>query len=153
MIFGQVQNSRQRDEANVGRLFGLWMEGLDSLGAHLFPHFQGVKIIWRNTEYRRKNEKLLIGDVAKTDFDLTQGGTADVKAGHLATASELLLAKCQLAARFPNLWADHIGRMFFSWHGSTKSSLTLFEKPIKHCYARVTEHPVPIAHRDFRTRD
>jgi hypothetical protein len=50
-----------------------------------------------------------------------------------------------LAARFPNLRADHIGRMYCSGHGSTKSSLTLFEKRIKRCYAGVTTQILPAA--------
>jgi hypothetical protein len=76
-------------------------------------------------------------------FDQVQNSRQGVETSHLATGCELLLAEFQLAARFPNLWADHIGRMYFSRHGSAKSSLTLFEKPIRTCYARVTEHILP----------
>jgi hypothetical protein len=102
-------------------------------------HLRWVKVIWSDVENSRKNEKLLIRNVPKSDFDLTNGGPADVEARHLTARRELPLAEFHLAACFTNLWTDHIGRMFFSGHCSTKSSLTLFEKLIKSCYARVTE--------------
>jgi hypothetical protein len=138
MIFSQQPTGRRGCRVSASESFGLWVKGFRPPAAHLFPHLRRVKIIGSDTQYRGKNEKLLIRDVPKTNFDLTQGGTADVKAGHLAAGRELFLAEFQLTARFPNLRADHIGRMYFSGHGSTKSSLTLFEKWIKHCYARVT---------------
>jgi hypothetical protein len=144
MMFSQEPNVQQGCRVSAGRSFGLLAKGLWPFAAHLFPHLRRVKIIWRNAKHRGKNEKLRIGDVPKTDFNLTQGGTADVEAGHLATRCEFLLAEFQLATRFPNLWPYNIGRMYFTGHGSTKSSLTLFEKLVRGCYARVTEQVLPM---------
>src|SRR5882724_11105933 len=147
-MFSQKPSAQRGWGVNASRLFRLWVKGFWPFAAQLLPHFRRVKIIRCDVQYRGKDEKLIVGHVSKPNFYLAQCRTADVQPCHLAMCGELLLAECQLASRFANLWPNHIGWMFFTGHGSTKSSLTLFEKPLRYCYARVTE-----CNLIFRTRN
>jgi hypothetical protein len=100
-MFSQKPNGRRGFEDYAGRPFGLWAKGLWPYAEYFFPHLGWIEIIWCNTKYTGKTEKLLIGNVAKTDFDLAQSGTAEF----------------QLAARFPYLRTPTISRMYLSGAG------------------------------------
>ena len=83
-----------------------------------FPYFRRVEVIGGNVEHSGKDTKLFVRNVAEADFNLRQGGSADVQACPLATGRQFVLAYSDSVPQPSNLWTHNIDREKFPGHGS-----------------------------------